>query len=103
MAKQMAGAGQFARRVAALPLTSARDGYEHLIDGDAMTGGNAGPVSTLCGRAVWAAALACPPGPQCRACIAVRDADATVRLQRRRKHRRRIWPLASWIHKRVSR
>jgi hypothetical protein len=101
MADQPAGVARPTRRVVALPLTRARDGYEHLIDGDAVTSGVGGRFTTLCGRAVWAAALACPPGPLCRACIAARDADATVWLQRRRKDRRKIWMLAFLLHKRT--
>lgn len=99
MANQTAGDGHPARRVIALPLTSAPDGYEHLVCEDAMTTGKAGRFTTLCGRAVWAAALACPPGPRCRACLATRDIDATDGLLHRGTNQRRMWTLAAWLHR----
>ena len=76
-----------ARHTVALPVTSARDGLEHLVVDEAITPGNSGYCVAFCGRAVWAAALVCPPGPQCPACIAVRDADAG---SKRRRHRQRL-------------
>lgn len=100
MTDQTAGDPHPTRRVIALPLTSARDGYEHLVDGDAMMAGKAGRFTTLCGRAVWAAALASPPGPQCRACTAVRDADAMVALQHRGVDQRGVRMLAGWLRRR---
>jgi hypothetical protein len=93
MADQIAGDRHPARRIFALSLTSTQDGYEHLVAEDAMTVGKAGRVTALCGRSVWAAALACPPGPRCRACNAVRDTDATYRLGYRRTKQRRMLAL----------
>lgn len=99
MADQTARAGHPRRRVIALPLTSAPDGYEHLIAEDAMTAGKTGCFATLCGQTVWAAALACPPGPGCRACIAVRDTDAADGLRHRRTKQRKRWTPAAWMRR----
>lgn len=99
MADQTAGDGYPVRRVVAFPLTSARDGHEHLVGEDAMAAGKAGHFTTLCGRAVWSTALACPPGPRCRDCVAIRNADATGRLRHRRASQRRMWTLKAWLHR----
>lgn len=98
MADQTAKAGHPRRRVIALPLTSTSDGYEHLVAEDAMAAGQTGRFTTLCGSTVWAAALACPPGPGCQACIAARDTDAADGLRHRRA-KRRMWPPTAWIHR----
>ena len=97
MTDQTARDGRPAWRVVTWPLTSVRDGYEHLIAESAMTAPRAGRFTTLCGRAGWAAALTCPPGPQCRACVAVRDADATGGLRHRQTRQRRTWALTAWL------
>jgi hypothetical protein len=86
--------GRPVHHAVALPVTSARDGLEHLVLDEAMTPANAGHCVALCGRALWAAALACPPGPQCRACNAVRDADAD---SARSCHRQRPHGLWAWL------
>lgn len=78
--------GRPTRHAAALPVTSARDSVEHLVREEAMTPRNTGCYIALCGRSVRAAALACPPGPRCPACNAVRDAHA--RNEQRRHHQR---------------
>ncbi|MGH3901988.1 MAG: hypothetical protein ACRDTA_27800 [Pseudonocardiaceae bacterium] len=59
-------------------MTSARDGFEHLVAESAMTPGSAGRYVAGCGRVVWAAALASPPRPRCPACVTVRNPDAAV-------------------------
>lgn len=81
----------------AVPVTSTRDGFEHLVaDGDGMTPGSAGRYVALCGRAVWAAALVCPPGPRCRACVAVCTPEpASVRRHRREQRSRLLW---AWLN-----
>lgn len=83
----MIGAGdrRWAWRTVAVPVTSDRDGFEHLVAESAMTPGSAGRYVACCGRVVWAAALACPPGPRCPACVAVRNADAARAGRRRRQ------------------
>jgi hypothetical protein len=68
----------------AVAVTSVRDGFEHLVAYEAMTLGNAGRYVALCGCAVLAAALACPPGRPCRTCVAVRTSDAASRRRQRR-------------------
>lgn len=89
----MTGAGDERRawRTVAFPVTSARDGFEHLVADEAMTPGNAGCYVALCERAVRAAALACPPGPRCPACIAVRNAVPAGRQRHRRTDQRGVW------------
>ncbi|MGH3841646.1 MAG: hypothetical protein ACRDS0_09425 [Pseudonocardiaceae bacterium] len=86
----MTGVGdeQRASRTVAVSVTSARDGVEHLVTDGAIAPGNAGRYAALCGHNVWAAALACPPGRPCPACIAVREAD---RPRHRRPNRRGWW------------
>lgn len=63
----MTGAGDERRawRIFAVPVTSTRDGFEHLVADTEMAPGSAGRYVALCGRSVWAAALVCPPGPRC--------------------------------------
>jgi hypothetical protein len=41
-------------------VTSSWDGFEHLVVEETMTPQHAGRCVALCGRTVWAAALACP-------------------------------------------
>ena len=65
-------------------VTSAEDGLEHLVADEAMALENAGRYVALCGRAVLAAALVCPPGRPCRACVEVRTSDAASGRQQRR-------------------
>lgn len=83
------------RHDAVLPVTSARDGQEHLVAEHLMTVGSAGRYSALCGHRVWAAVLACPSGPPCADCL-------TIRNPRGRRHcranQRRVWTrLAAWL------
>lgn len=59
-------------RAVVLGVTCGRDGYEHLVADEAMTPGCAGRYPAICGHRVWAAVLACPSGPPCPACVAVR-------------------------------
>jgi hypothetical protein len=80
-----------------LPVTSAHDGLEHLVTEDTMTLGTAGRYTGLCGRRVWAAVLACPAGPPCPDCLAVRDTP----VPGGRGNRRGRWPrLISWLTRR---
>ncbi|MGQ0776930.1 MAG: hypothetical protein ACT4NY_21350 [Pseudonocardiales bacterium] len=75
-------------------MTSARDGREHLVAQEAMTPGSAGRYAALGGHRAWAAALACPAGPPCRACFAVGAAYAAGAQRRRRRQRQtgmRAW------------
>lgn len=88
------GDGRRAWRTVAVPVTSVRDGFEHLVADAAMTPGSAGRYVALCGRAVLAAALACPPGPRCSACVAARTADP---VRQRRRHRRRRLGVWAWL------
>lgn len=74
----------------ALPVTSARDGLEHLVADEAMTG-NAGRYVALCGRAVWAASLACPAGRSCQSCVAAHTSDAASR----RRYPAGLW---AWLN-----
>lgn len=89
----MTGAGDERRawRIFAVPVTSTRDGFEHLVADTEMAPGSAGRYVALCGRSVWAAALVCPPGPRCPACIAVRNAAPAGGRRHRRTDRRRVW------------
>lgn len=89
----MTGAGDAHRagRTVVVRVTSAGDGFEHLVADAAMTLGSAGCFVALCGRAVLAAALICPPGPRCPACIAVRNAVPAGRQRHRRTDRRGTW------------
>lgn len=70
-----------------LRVTCGRDGYEHLVNDEAMTPGCAGRYPALCGHPVWAAVLACPSGPPCLACVAVRRAQ----IANERGHRWGVW------------
>lgn len=74
-------------RWAAWPVTSVRDGLEHLVADEEMAPGSAGHYVALCGRGVSAAALACPPGPPCPACLTARISHAASERQRHRQHR----------------
>lgn len=89
----LAGAGDErpVRRGVALPVTSARDGLEHLVADESMTPENAGRYVALCGRTVWAAALACPAGKPCSACIAVRRLAVVDGRRRERTDRHGMW------------
>ncbi len=79
------------RRAFSFSVTSTRDGFEHLVAEEAMTPASAGGYVALCGRAVQAAALACPPGPRCPACIAVRNAVGVSGQRHRRTDQRGTW------------
>ncbi|MGH3765296.1 MAG: hypothetical protein ACRDTX_09125 [Pseudonocardiaceae bacterium] len=89
----MTGVGDERRswRTITVSVTSARDGFEHLVAEEMMTPRNPDHCVALCGRTVWAAALVCPPGRRCPVCIAVRDADSADRPRRRRPNRRGAW------------
>lgn len=71
-------------RTVVVPVTSALGGFEHLVAEDAIAPSNASRYVALCGRDVWAAALAAPPGPRCPACVAVYNADAADGPRHRR-------------------
>lgn len=73
------------------PVTSVRDGLEHLVTDEAMTIGNPDRYLALCGHRVLAAALVCPPGPPCPTCVAVRSADAAGDRRHRRTAWSRVW------------
>lgn len=88
------------RRTCVVSVTSAGDGLEHLVADAEMTPGNAGRYVTLCLRTMWAAALVCPPGPRCSACIAVHNADAADKPQHRRTGQRGVW---AWLTARLRR
>ncbi len=75
---ELTGADDDQRRVVVLPLTSALDGLEHLVAEHLMTISNVGRYPGLCGGRVWAAVRACPAGPPCPGCIAVRDTSVLV-------------------------
>ncbi|MGH3845010.1 MAG: hypothetical protein ACRDS0_26775 [Pseudonocardiaceae bacterium] len=77
-----------ARRAVAVPVTGALDGFEHLVAEEAMAPGNAGRYATLCGREVWAAALAAPAGLRCPACATIHNGDAVDRPRHSRPTRR---------------
>lgn len=94
---ELTGTDDDQRRVVVLPVTSAHDGLEHLVAEDMMTIGNAGRYTGLCGRRVWAAVRACPAGPPCPGCIAVRDTSVLGG----RRNRRGMWTrLTSWLNRR---
>lgn len=84
----------------AVRVTSVRDGREHLVAQEAMTPGSAGQYPALCGRRVWAAALACPAGRPCPACFAVGTAYAAG-ARRRRQHRTELWAWLNRLRRRV--
>lgn len=71
-----------------LRVTSMRGGYEHLVAEEAMTPESAGRYVALCGHGVWAAVLACPAGPPCSKCSAVRRAAVAAE---RKKRQRGVW------------
>lgn len=75
-------------------VTSVRDGREHLVAEEAMAPGSAGRYPALCGHAVWAAVLTCPPGPPCRKCLALRSPRTTSGRRRHRKPRLGLW---AWL------
>lgn len=90
---ELMGAGDEGRawRTIAFPVTSTGDGFEHLVADTEMTPGSAGRYVALCGRSVWAAALACPPGPRCPACITMHNTVQGGRQRHRRTDRRGVW------------
>lgn len=79
------------RSAVLVPVTSSRDGFEHLVVEETMTPRHGGRCVALCGCAVWAAALACPPGRCCPACSAACHADVADGPQHRRRNRRGVW------------
>lgn len=84
-------------RTITVAVTSVRDGFEHLVDDAVMTPGSAGRYVALCGHEVQAAALVCPPGPRCEACVAVRNAVLADGQRHRRADQRGIWArLTRW-------
>lgn len=89
----MTGSGGERRswRTAAVRVTSALDGLEHLVAEEAMAPGNAGRYVALCGCDVWAAALAAPAGTRCSVCVARHNADAADGPRHRRPSRRGAW------------
>jgi len=92
-----------------LPVTSVRDGLEHLVAEEEMTSGNAGRYVAVCGRRVLAAVLAFPPGPQCSACVKVQGTQRGLALRTasrgtRRKHGRVSRPGRwAWVIDRLRR
>lgn len=71
-------------------VTSAADGCSHQVADDAYTAGLAarrGRYTALCGHRVVAAALVCPPGPDCRGCAAAATVAVTPLPTRRGRHR----------------
>lgn len=76
------------RRVMAV--TSTRDGHEHLVAEEAITPSSAGHYPALCGHPIWAAVLACPAGPPCPRCAAVRARDTAGRRPDQRPLLRRV-------------
>ncbi|MDQ3885726.1 MAG: hypothetical protein M3308_01595 [Actinomycetota bacterium] len=74
------------------PVTSVADGRSHRVTDDAYAAGWAarnGRYVALCGHRVVAAALVCPPGPDCYGCAAA----AGVRLRiGRGRHRHSTHP-----------
>lgn len=89
----MTGIGDERRtwRAGSVPVTSVGDGFEHLVAEATMTPADAGSYVALCERTVLAAALACPAGPRCSDCIAVRDADPAGRARHCRRDRSGVW------------
>lgn len=79
-----------------IPVTSAADGRCHRIADDAYTAGFAerkGRYTALCGHRVLAAAMVCPPGPDCHGCAAAAAAaTVTPRPAGRGRHRRGTHP-----------
>ena len=78
------------------PVTSGADGRCHRVADDAYTAGlvaRSGRYTALCGHRVVAAALVCPPGPDCQGCAAVAAAVAvTPHPTTRGRHRRGTRP-----------
>ena len=74
------------------PVTSGADGRCHRVADDAYTTGlvaRSGRYTALCGHRVVAAALVCPPGPDCQGCAAAAAAVAvTPHATTRARHRR---------------
>ena len=73
-------------------VTSATDGRTHRIAEDAYTAGlvaGSGRYTALCGRLVMAAALVCPPGPDCQGCTAAVGAAHRAEHGRHRRGTRR--------------
>lgn len=87
----------------AVPVTSARDGFEHLVADEAMASGTGGHYPALCGRVVWAAALVCPPGPRCPACVAACTPDPSRQQRLHRQRRPGVWTLLNPIRGRRHR
>lgn len=92
----MTGVGD-SRRALLVPVTSSRDGFEHLVVEETMRPRHGGRWIALCGYAVWAAALACPPGRRCPACSAACHADAADGPHQRRLLNRRRGAWARWV------
>ncbi|MGH4014769.1 MAG: hypothetical protein ACRDSL_12755 [Pseudonocardiaceae bacterium] len=78
-----------------LGVTCARDGREHLVADEAMTPHSTGRYPALCGHGVWAAVLACPAGPPCRRCAAVR---VTHTASRRPDRCRLLARVLTWLN-----
>lgn len=79
-------------RTVAVPVTSALDGLEHLVANAAMAPGTAGRYVALCEHRLWAAALSCPPGRRCPACVAVYNGgDVADGPRHRRSNRCAPW------------
>ena len=76
------------------PVTSSIDGRCHQVTDDAYTTGlttRSGRYTALCGHRVLAAALVCPPGPDCWGCAAT-AAALTPHPVSRGRHRRGTHP-----------
>ncbi len=84
------------RRHRAVPVTSTADGHDHLVAVDTM---NSQAMRALCGRAVLAAPLVCPPGPVCTYCAAnVHEAHhRALRRDTRPGPVGRLVALAAWL------
>lgn len=90
---------QHLQRAVALSVTCGRDGREHWVTEEAMTAGGAGRYPALYGHAVWTVALACPAGPPCLACAAIRNPGTASARRYRRRHRPGVWArLTSWLN-----
>ncbi|MGH3755435.1 MAG: hypothetical protein ACRDRP_22615 [Pseudonocardiaceae bacterium] len=85
------GGERRAWRTLAVPVTSVRDGLEHLVADTEMAPGSAGHYAALCRRSVWAAPLDCPPGPRCPDCIAVHNTIQAGERRHRRTDHRGVW------------
>ena len=60
-----------------------------------LRSGSAGRYVALCGDAVWAVALACPPGPRCPVCVAARTPDPASERHCHRQHQPGVW---AWLN-----